>query len=574
MILQALVDYYERKAADPDSGLAEPGFERKEIPFIVVIDENGKLATIDDTREPVGKKLRARAFLVPQGVKKTSGVASNLLWDNIEYAIAAPVKAAPARLAEQHAAFVARLSELPADDQGIVALKAFLDGQPLEAMQSHPLWPDILESNSVISFRLLGDVGLIAQRPAIVETLRKASTQASETTGICLVSGKETGIERLHAAIKGVWGAQTSGANIVSFNQRAFESYGKEQRQGENAPIGHYAVFAYTTALNHLLGKDSRQRVQVGDASTVFWADRSCELEDTFAGLWSEPPKDNPDAHTDAVKSLYQALQNGQQADKADPTRFFVLGLGPNAARLSIRFWHTGTVGEMAGRIARFFDDIAIDHAPFEPDHPTLFRLLLNTATLGKAENIPPNLAADCMRSILAGLPYPWTLLQSAVRRIRAEQDVNYYRVALIKACLNSHARHLNQEEEITVSLDTSNTNPGYRLGRLFAVLEKIQEEASPGINATIRDRFYGAASSSPVSVFANLMKLKNHHLAKLDNRGRAINLEKLIAEIMGGLEDFPAQLSIHDQGRFAIGYYHQKQNFFKKSDSAQGEPA
>jgi CRISPR-associated protein Csd1 len=178
------------------------------------------------------------------------------------------------------------------------------------------------------------------------------------------------------------------------------------------------------------------------------------------------------------------------------------------------------------------------------------------------------------MRAILSGLPYPSTLLQAVVRRIRAEQSVNYYRAALIKACLNRSARYLNQMEDITMSLDLNNPHPGYRLGRLFAVLEKIQEEASPGLNATIRDRFYGAASSSPVSVFANLMKLKNHHLAKIENRGRAINLEKIIGEIMDGLDDFPSQLSIHDQGRFAVGYYHQKQSFYKKSESAQGESA
>ena len=118
------------------------------------------------------------------------------------------------------------------------------------------------------------------------------------------------------------------------------------------------------------------------------------------------------------------------------------------------------------------------------------------------------------------------------------------------------------------MALDVTNTNPGYRLGRLFAVLEKIQEEASPGINATIRDRFYGSASGTPVAAFPHLMKLKNHHLAKLENRGRAVNLEKIVGEIMDGLDDFPTHLSLQDQGRFAVGYYHQRQDFFKKNET------
>jgi CRISPR-associated protein Csd1 len=261
-------------------------------------------------------------------------------------------------------------------------------------------------------------------------------------------------------------------------------------------------------------------------------------------------------------------------------TEFFVLGLAPNAARISIRFWLTGTVPEFSHRIVAHFDDIAIDHAPYEPQYPSLFRLLACTALQGKAENIPPNLGGDTMRAILSGLPYPETLLLSALRRIRAEREVNYPRAALIKACINRKSRLNNPAsvEELKVSLDLTNTNVGYRLGRLFAALEKVQEEASPGLNATIRDRFYGAASSTPVTVFSNLLKLNKHHLAKIENRGRAVNLEKLIGEIVDALnggEGFTAHLTIADQGRFAIGYYHQKQAFYaKKPEPSEGVQA
>jgi CRISPR-associated protein Csd1 len=579
MILQELARYYERKTNDPDTALAPEGFEKKDIPFVIILSNNGKFVQIDDTRTSDGKKKRSRSFLVPQGVKKTSGVAANLLWDTAEYVLGLDIRGKAERVLQQHDDFKKRLSELPADDAGICAVTAFLAHIPEEELRRSPCWNDIQENNPVLTFQLNTDNCLVCEREAVVKALMKgASAPDSESArGICLVSGAESEIERLHPAIKGVWGAQTSGANIVSFNQRSFESYGKEQRQGENAPVGKAAVFAYVTALNYLLGKDSTQRVQVGDASTVFWSSEENQFEDSFASLWKEPPKDDPDANTRAVKALYESIKQGSLNISDDATQFFVLGLAPNAARISIRFWLTGTVKEFSQRIVEHFSDIAIDHAPYDPPHLSLFRLLASTALQGKAENIPPNLGGDTMRAILSGLPYPETLLSSAIRRIRAEHEVNYQRAALIKACINRKMRRENPaiEEDLKVSLDPANTNTGYRLGRLFATLEKVQEEASPGLNATIRDRYYGAASSTPVTVFSTLLKLKNHHLSKLENRGRAVNLERLIGEIADGITDFPANLTIADQGRFAIGYYHQKQAFYaRKSEIAEGEQA
>lgn len=571
MILQALCDYYERK---PD--LPRLGFETKAIPFVIEINAAGKLVQIEDTRTIEGKKKIARNFLVPQGAKKTSGVAANLLWDNAEYVLGITSTGKPDRVQEQHAAFTAKLDALTEkiDDAGVQAVRTFLQTLDRARLENDPLWPEILEVNPVMSFRLNGDLELVCQRPAVRAVLGTADTKTEEIT--CLVSGEADGFERLHTSIKGVWGAQTSGANIVSFNKDAFNSFSKEQ--GANAPVGKRAAFAYTTSLNYLLSKESSQRIQVGDASTVFWSEKPTKLEDMFADLFDEPTKDDPAKQTRAIEALFKAPQTGALGDESGNTRFYVLGLAPNAARISVRFWQVGTVAEMSARIRQHFADLEITHASYEKSYLSLFRLLVATASLGKSENIPPNLAGEFMRAILDGLPYPQTMLQAAVRRIRAEREVNYPRAALIKACLNRLARTSvsqswlatteipPQEKEIAVSLDDFNTNPGYRIGRLFSVLEKIQEEASPGLNATIRDRVYGAASSTPVTVFANLMKLKNHHLGKLEE-GRKRYFEILIGQIMADINDFPAHLCLADQGRFAIGYYHQRQAFYTKSE-------
>lgn len=575
MILQALCDYYERK---PD--LPRLGFETKPIPFVIEINSAGQFIQFEDTRPPEGKKRIGRNFVVPQGAKRASNVAANILWDNAEYVLGIPdaKKLADrkskgkeeeylARLKEMHEAFVAEVRtyiDAVPEDSALRAVLHFLESTDKARMETDPLWPEILETNPVMTFRLNGDLELVCQRPAVRAAVGGADSNVEKIT--CLISGETDGFERLHTAIKGVWGAQVAGANIVSFNLNAFNSFGKEQ--GANAPVGKRAVFAYTTTLNHLLSKESTQRIQVGDASTVFWSEKHTDLEDTFADLFDEPPKDDPAKQTRAIEALFKAPQTGALSDEGGKTRFYVLGLAPNAARISVRFWQVGTVAEMSARIRQHFEDLEIIHASFEKPYLSLFRLLVSTATQSKSENIPPNLAGEFMRAILAGLPYPQTLLQAAVRRIRAEREVTYPRAALIKACLNRQARYSpSNEKEIAVSLDDSNTNPGYRIGRLFSALEKIQEEASPGLNATIRDRFYGAASSTPVTVFANLMKLKNHHLAKLEE-GRKRYFEKLIGQIMSNINDFPAHLSLADQGRFAIGYYHQRQAFFTKSES------
>jgi CRISPR-associated protein Csd1 len=568
MILQALDAYYQRKqaTAKADSRLPEEGFEFKEIPFVLEIEANGTLVGISDTRTLVGKKSVAQRFLVPQGVKKTSGISANLLWDAAEYVLGIDTRGNAERVEEQHLAFRKRVQSLPdavKGDPGVAAVLMFMDSFRPEHLDAFPGGRELLGGNPVVSFRLRSDVSLVCQRQAVTDLLSNGAGDSA--TGVCLVRGGPSEIQRLHPAIKGVWGAQTSGANIVSFNLESFKSYGKEQ--GANAPVGKAAVFAYTTALNHLLARESRQRIQVGDASTVFWAEEEHDLESSIPDLFGDPPKDDPDRNVRAVEALYASVQSGRFAFGGLTTRFHVLGLAPNAARIAIRFWETATAAELAARIKQYFDDIDIVHADFEPGRLSLFRLLSGVALQNKIDNVPPNLGGEVIRAVLQGLPYPVQLLNLAVGRSRAEQKVTYARAAAIKACLNRSIRSRNtQEKEFLPMLDPSNVNAAYRLGRLFAALEKIQEEASPGLNATIRDRYYGAASSTPVSVFTTLLRLKNHHIAKL-TPGRAVQMERLVGEILGGLDDFPRHLPLPDQGRFALGYYHQRQAFFTRSE-------
>lgn len=620
MILKSLSDYYRRKCDDPDPAQHLPlfGLEQKEIPFILELSAEGELLQLRDTRELQGKKKVGRFFKVPIGIKKTSGVAANLLWDNAEYVLGIPDAKKledskekdkegeyRERLKQMQAAFLAKIQALSAtalQDTGIIAVLKFLQSAHTERLECQPVWGDVLATNPVLSFRLHGDLDLVCQRPAVVQAALNTAGQDDAPQAMCLVTGEHAPVERLHTAIKGVWGAQTSGANIVSFNARAFESYGKTERQGENAPISRAAAFAYTTALNHLLRQGSPQRVQVGDASTVFWAERETEFETLPADIFGDPPKDDPDAGTRAVQALLQAVHSGKWGQSDETLRFYVLGLAPNAARISVRFFHCVTLGELGQRIAQHFEDVALVRGPHDAQYPSLKRLLQTVCLatskqpFGDMDRLPPNLGGAIVDAIFAGenAPYPAMWLNAAVGRCRAEQakktqqgaqaqNVPYARAAAIKACLNRQIRRANLsapphllEKEFLPMLDLSNTHPAYRLGRLFAVLEKIQEEASPGLNATIRDRYYGAASSTPVAVFTTLLRLKNAHLKKLDRPGLAQWFEKLIGEILDSVNEFPSHLSLPDQGRFALGYYHQRQHRKSQdpSNTNEGEAA
>lgn len=585
MILQALTEYYDRKAADPDSDIAPEGFERKEIPFVIVIHPDGSFVQLEDTREGPKNKAKGKTFLLPRSHKRQGPKAyasTFLLWDHAGYLLQHASSAEQKdidKATNQHKTWLKSLDELPTDlkaDQGVQAILKFYDSNGVEAVKGHEKWDECAKLPSCnMTFRLANEIDPAPCRKAVQDYVRaQAQSEGAESAdskdeGVsarCLVTGDVGPIARTHTRTP----INKDTKSLVAFQKHSgYDSYGKEQCY--NAPVGKSAEFAYTTALNTLIKSSSR--FLVGDAVTVCWSKRASQLEKQVVDFFNEPPKDDPDRGVEAVKALFKAVDSGALKAEND-NLFFVLGLSPNSARIAVRFWHVDTVVGMSEKICRHFKDLEICRRPHEKEFLSLFRLLVSIAPLGKAENIPPNLAGEMMRTVLEGAPYPRTLLQAAVRRIRAEQEIAYPRAALIKGCLNRMTRRNNpqKQEEMKVSLDRENNNIGYCLGRLFAVLEKIQSEANPGINATIRDKFYGAASSTPVTVFGNLMRLKNHHLAKLENPGRRVNFERMIADIVCGIKDFPPHLTLDDQGRFAIGYYHQKYELDPKNKN-KNEP-
>lgn len=588
MILQALAQYYSRLSQE--GTVAAEGFKRGEIPFVIVLSQRGEFIGLQDTRVPSGKKMVARTFVVPQERGRSGSRAwqtTNLLWDHYGYVLGWPKSESKehGEMAErQFSTFVAEVKKLHdnyPNDMEIGAVYRFLVKRDFSAVFSHPSWKECVKIPGCnLSFMVEGQMRLVCEndnvRAFVTGCLDSSSDDSddedeegarSEIESICLITGERGPIARLHPRTP-IRGAK-SNAKIVSFQKNmGFDSYGKQQSY--NAPTGRNGAFSYTTALNHMLAKDSRQKLLVGDATAVFWAECRHGLEDVFADFFGKPTKDSPDQDVRQLVALYRSPQSGVPPELDPNTRFFVLGLAPNAARIAVRFWYAGSVGQVAANLGAHFDDLEIAAPPKWSQYLSLRTLLQGIALQGDMENVPPNLAGDFMKSILAGTPYPRTLLAATLRRVRAERDITYPRASLIKAVLARDTRYYgNPEKEVCMSLDRSNTNVGYCLGRLFAVLEKAQEEASPGINATIRDRFYGAASATPVTAFPHLLKLKNHHLAKLENRGRAVNLERLISEIIDGVSDFPAHLGLQDQGRFAIGYYHQRQDLFTKRETA-----
>ena len=597
MILTALNDYYERLVSQPESEIAPLGYSYEKISFGLVLSSEGKLVDVLDLRDTSNKKPRPKLMLVTQPPKRAGiNPPPVFLWDNTKYALGLTEgqdEKSQKRAAEAHKAFRDYHEEVldSTDDEGLLALLRFLRQWQPDHSDSFPaLTEEILDTNVI--FRLEGEREFIHQREAAQELRKQLLEQAESPEGTCLVTGEHAPVARVHPSIKGVKDAQSMGASIVSFNERAYESYGKSQ--GDNAPISEKAAFAYTTTLNHLLRNepDNHQRLQIGDATTVFWAiaddqSQTQAAEQTFAQMLN--PGSSDESETERLKRLLDSVARGQPLREQDPSlnddaQIYVLGLAPNASRLSIRYWETGSLQTFARRMAQHCQDLNLAPQPWKT-FPGIWRLLLETTPhrgtdkKGSWDDIPPKLSGELTRSILTGRRYPRSLLTNIIMRMRTDGDISGLRVALCKGVL-VRDRRLGVEgtqEEVPVSLDEENTNPGYRLGRLFAALERAQRAAlGDNLNTTIRDRYYGAASATPASIFPVLLRNAQHHLGRLrkDKPGLAVNLEKEIGEIMDGLgSSFPKSLRLESQGQFAIGYYHQFQSHFRKPETAeQGE--
>ena len=580
MILQALVDYYEDLAAQ--GKIAKPGWGEAKISYALDISAKGELLGIRTLLNQVtqGKKVinKPQTLLLPEATKRSSGIAAQFLWDNARYMLGIDEDGKKLRAKQCFLATAEKAQTVlkNTNTQNAKAIKAFFAN-----------WnPDMAKDNSIVRpyiEELLGASNIIFMidneyAHNDLEIINAwdvyCASQSAEQKSICLVTGKEGPVARLHPNIKGVRGAQSSGAALVSFNAPSFESYGHEQ--GMNANVSKYAAFAYTTALNSLLASDKHHQ-QIGDTTVVFWAEQNNEdCSDLFAEFLS----DKIEISNDDLQDFFKKLNTGQSIRINDKlikpeNKFYILGLSPNAARLSVRFFLANTFGYFLKNISRFYTDFQIVKPEFDTKEILpLWQVLHETANKNAKEKAAtPLLTGAVMRSVLDGSPYPVGLFQNIMLRVKADQDnpdkfvskVSRIKAATIKAFL---IRNIKGKEDISMDLDFERDSVPYVLGRLFAVLEELQEKANPGINSTIKDKYFNSASATPAIIFPTLLHLARSHEKKLsDKKGMVISFEKSITSLLGKVKQFPKRLSLISQGEFVLGYYHQVQYRYSKKE-------
>lgn len=580
MILQALVKHYETLANQEK--VAKQGWCQAKVSYALDIDAEGNLLGVISVKQEVerGKKTVwvPQMIEVPEMVSRSSGISANFLCDNSKYILGIDKDGTGKRIMECFQAAKEKHCGLlaSADSEAAVAVKNFFQKwDPAQAKENAEVlekWEDITAGGNLIFY-----VGMnYAQDEQEIRDIWEESLQADGEGAreICLVTGDKTEISRIHTAIKGVQGAQSSGAALVSFNAPSFESYGKEQSY--NAPVGKYAMFAYTTALNYLLAQ--REYVfMLGDTTIVFWAEDGEEMYQRLFIDSMEPTEDNQEV----LKGVFSNLQEGRSIDiegiQINPDqRFYILGLAPNAARLSVRFFYQNNFGSILSNLQVHYDEMKIVRPSWDgQEFLGVWRMLMETVNQKSKDKKPQsNMAASVFEAILSGKRYPESLYSNVMIRIRAEQGrITRGRAAIIRACLiRNHEKQWVKEGEF-VGLNEQCKDVAYVLGREFAVLEAIQEDANPGINATIKDRYFNSACATPASVFPILQKLKNSHIRKLET-GKKIYYEKMLTELQGKIEvgnvessALPRRLSLEEQGMFILGYYHQVQKRYEKKE-------
>lgn len=578
MILQELVRHYEVLAQQ--GKVSRPGWCQAKISYALEIDETGNLLGIISEKEPVmrGKKevMAPKPLEVPEMVARSSGVAANFLCDNSKYILGIDADGANSQTVQRfEAARELHLEILKTvDNVTSCAVKHFFQTwDPKQAKEDPRLmekWEDITAGGNLVFYVK----GQYAQDD---EQVRKAwrdywEKEAGGERGRCLVTGDSTEIARTHTAIKGVQGAQSSGAMLVSFNAPAFESYGRAQSY--NAPVGKYAMFAYTTALNYLL--EQREYVfAFGDTVIAFWAESGEEsYKKTFLSLM-DPPKDNQKEIRRFFENLtLKRLIKLDDFELNPEQRFYILGLSPNAARLSVRFFYQNSFGKILSNIKKHYDEMEIVRPAWdEREYLGMWSVLKETVNQNSKDKKPlPNMTGALFEAVLSGERYPDNLYSNTLIRIRAEQgNVTRGRAAIVKAYSERNFKNKHMKEENFVALNETCKEVAYVLGREFAVLEAIQEEANPGINTTIKDRYFNSACATPAMVFPILFKLKENHIRKIEKRRKYYEI--LLTELQGKIEvtdretPYPHRLSLEEQGMFILGYYHQVQKRYEKKE-------
>ena len=573
MILQALTRYYEDLLSRGE--IAAPGWAPAKISFALCLNENGELTQIVPTMDEVskGKKtvFQPQLITLPAAVKRTVSIASNFLWDNSAYLLGIDQKGDPERSLKCFAA-AAKLHHAvldSVDSPNGRAILAFFDTWKPEHAAEHPALirqlDDVTAGGNLV-FRV--DGRKVEKDTAICEAWQRYRDGGESGVKMqCLVTGKEDEIAAVHPSVKGVRDAQSSGAALVSFNAPAFCSYGREQNY--NAPVGKYAAFAYTAALNHLLA-DSDHVQHIGDTTVVCWAEGAEDIYQSF-GMAALFGGEVPGLSDNDLRAALKRLANGLPCDDlgVDPNRpFYILGLAPNAARLSVRFFLRDSFGKLMENVNAHYARLEIAGAKY-----SILPLwaLLNATVRDPKKQVPsPVVSGATVRAVFSGTPYPVSLMEAVLLRIRAERNITWGKAAIIKAYYLKNPHEDCPKEVLTVSLNEASTNPAYTLGRLFSVYEAVQQAANPGINATIKDKYFNSAAAMPASIFPVLNNLCQKHLRKLDARQR-VYYDKQIMKLKGVLnENYPARMTLAQQGSFDLGYYHQTQKRYTKKEEKE----
>lgn len=581
MILQALTEHYEALVAQ--GTLPRPGWADAKISFALCISDDGELERVESvkTEQPQGKKtaMKPQPMPLPAPVKRSSGVASNFLWDNSGYLLGVDGKGKPQRSLECFNACKALHHQVldGVDDPAAKALLAFFDRwEPVKAAE-HPAlqedWDELISGVNLI-FRYNG--AYIHESPSVQQAWQTHYTDDGDGPRmVCLVTGQTGSVEAVHPAIKGVAGGQSSGTALVSFNAPAFCSYGREQSL--NAPVSKYAAFAYTAALNYMIA--DREHVQrLGDTTVLFWARSAASAYSDFFSAWAFGGKSAYDAGDLArmLESLLQGDAVRYDETQLDPNMdFYILGLSPNAARLSVRFFLRNTFGGFLENVRRHNERLDIVR-PAKDSFETipLWKLLDATVNQNARTKAPTAvMTGEVTRAIFSDTRYPASLLNGVTLRIRAEREIDRTRAAILKAYYLKNPHPDVPKEVLTVSLNSNCDTPAYVLGRLFSVYEAIQTKANPGINATIKDKYFNTAASTPATIFPILGNLAQKHLKKLkgSDTGLCVFFEKQLTEIAALLGTaFPARMSLPQQGAFQLGYYHQTQYRYQKKEEKE----